>query len=77
MMKLKFKSDIFKSFNKSNLIINFSYNSFYNFVPYIDKCLKTYQLNIIKKIKKRLRKKLVKYSKVFLKKNAVNATMWS
>ena len=46
----------------------FLFNSFYNFVPYIKKFLKIYHLNIIKKIKKDYKKKLVKDIKIFLKK---------
>ena len=41
--KLRFISDIFKSSNKSIA---------YNYFSYLEKCLKTFQLNIIKKIKK-------------------------
>ena len=39
-----------------------------NFFITFFKCLRTYQLNIIKIIKKRLQKKLAKDIKVFLKK---------
>ena len=63
MIKLKFKSEFFKSSNK------FIFYIFYFFFSYTKKCLKFYQLNIIKKIKKDYRKKLVRNIKILLKKN--------
>ena len=63
MTKLKFKSDILKSSNKF-----FFHRFFYKLFIYIYKCLKIYQLNIIKKIKKDNKKKLVEDIKIFLKK---------
>ena len=47
MIKLKFKSEFFKSSNKFIFYIFFD-----NFFSDISKCLKIYQLNFIKKIKK-------------------------
>ena len=52
-------SPFFKFFFKNVFII---------FVSYISKCLKIYQRNIINKIKKDNRRKLVKDIKIFLKK---------
>ena len=54
MIKLKFKSDFLKSSNKFIF-----YNFFYNF--FFLKCLKPYQLNIIKEIKKDYKKAPERY----------------
>ena len=66
MAKIKFKSDIFKAFNKFsfyNFFISFLLSLFFS---YIYKYLKIHQLNIIKKIKKDYIKKLVKDVEIFL-----------
>ena len=64
MAKLKFKSNIFKSFNTS-VVHTFLYNVFNKyfiiFYIYIYKCLKIYQPNIIKKIKKTTKKARERY----------------
>ena len=76
MAKIKFKSDIFKSFNKFsfyNFFISFLLSLFFS---YIYKYLKIYQLIIIKKIKKDYIKKLVKDVEIFLKKKKKKATIW-
>ena len=57
MTKLKFKSGVFKSFNKYISVIIFFITFFYIVLYiyiyiYIYKCLNIYPLNIIKKIKK-------------------------
>ena len=60
MAKLKFKSGIYKSTNKS-IFYNFCCNCFYFFFFFhIFRCLKVYQLSIIKEIEKDFKKKVCK-----------------
>ena len=59
MTNLKFKSYIFKS-------SSFCYSFLYIF-SFIEKCLKPYQPNIIKKLKKQYELELVKYIYIFLR----------
>ena len=64
MAKLKLKSGLFKSFNKSTFSYFFTI-LFYNlFFFHIYECLKTYQLNIAKKIKKDFKRKPMKDIKI-------------
>ena len=58
MAKLKFKSGIYKSTNKS-IFYNFCCNFFIIFF-HIFRCLKVYQLTIIKEIEKDFKKKVCK-----------------
>ena len=55
MAKLKFKSGIYKSTNKSNFVVIFFIIFFHIF-----RCLKVYQLTIIKEIEKDFKKKVCK-----------------
>ena len=59
MAKLKFKSGIYKSTNKS-IFYNFCCNCFYIFFFHIFRCLKVYQLSIIKEIEKDFKEKVCK-----------------
>ena len=68
MTKLRFKSDILKSSNKSIL-----YKCFYN----IRKCLKIYQLNAIKKIKKDCKKISKRLQNLSKEEKEKKATIWS
>ena len=62
MAKLKLKSSIFKSFNKSTFLYFFTIFFTICFFAYIYECIKIYQLNIVKKIKKDFKRKLMKDS---------------
>ena len=68
MTKLRFKSDILKSSNKSIL-----YKFFYN----IRKCLKIYQPNAIKKIKKDCKKISKRFQNLSKEEKEKKATIWS
>ena len=62
MAKLKLKSGIYKSTNKSifyNFCCNFFYNFFFLFF-HVFRCLKVYQLTVIKEIEKDFKKKVCK-----------------
>ena len=64
MAKLKLKSGLFKSFNKSTFSYFFTIFFLQFAFFHIYECLKTYQLNIVKKIKKDFKRKPMKDIKI-------------
>ena len=77
MIKLNFESYFLKSSNKSIFYEFFNKLFLSIFFSYNQKCLKLYQLNIIKKMKKDYKNKLVKDIKIFLRKKMKKAAVWS